>query len=217
VGIVAEHCILAFSIRMSPVKRRIAVAARSHRPIPVRPGLGGSFLLSASAASTTRGGERLLKARPLPIVFLLFCPPHLSQHHSPFVHFTSALHSSRKFSASTKTPSCVVADHPSQLIVVCSIAHNINTLDNVVIMATAFFSTDNTFMHMLEQAKQHFLQRNAHLPEQQQQQLWLQAASVLPNQSFNLDASSSLDNSIPRSMSTYSMSSITQTPVCTAL
>ncbi|KAF2705233.1 hypothetical protein K504DRAFT_97959 [Pleomassaria siparia CBS 279.74] len=65
-------------------------------------------------------------------------------------------------------------------------------------MSTMLPNTDTTYLHMLEQAKQDLWSRNAHLSQQQRQQLWLQAASgnvFDPNH-----ATPSMVSQTPRSM-----------------
>jgi hypothetical protein len=75
-------------------------------------------------------------------------------------------------------------------------------------MATAL---DTTLMY-LEQLKQDFCNRHAHLPEQHRLDLWLQVASGLPSDASNVYQPSPVEQT-PRSMS-YS-SELTQQSVCT--
>jgi hypothetical protein len=73
-------------------------------------------------------------------------------------------------------------------------------------MAMMLPNIDDTFRRTLEQAQQDLLSRNAHLSQQQQNELWLSAASV-PSNAFEINASQ-----VPRSMP-YSSTSLAHTPV----
>lgn len=76
-------------------------------------------------------------------------------------------------------------------------------------MASTMFNSSNPVFQQLERAKQDFWNSNAHLSEEQRQQLWSQAASLSSN-GFGT-SHGSMAHQIPRSM--LSTSNMTQLPV----
>ena len=78
-------------------------------------------------------------------------------------------------------------------------------------MAPTLFDSSNSVFQQLEQTRQDFWSSNAHLSEEQRQELWLQAASI-PSNAFGT-SHASLAHQTPRSMP--SSSNMTHLPVWT--
>jgi hypothetical protein len=90
----------------------------------------------------------------------------------------------------------------------------ITNLCPLTTMASTMFDSNQTLFQQLEQAKQSFWSSNAHLSEEQRQQLWLQAASLSPsNTNTNSYSSShaSVAHQTPRSLP--AASNMTHLPV----
>jgi hypothetical protein len=80
-------------------------------------------------------------------------------------------------------------------------------------MASTMFDNTQALFQQLEQAKQAFWSSNAHLSEEQRQQLWTQAASLSPSTTSFSASHASMAHQTPRSLP--AASNMTHLPVWT--